>query len=446
VAVATDASQPIKDDAQPAPGGELVVPLAVVAEPEVAATAQVVGDGGGVVGPRSADGVPVLPLSKDASLPPAQSPPAHAADEGDSGAGADGGPAVVHAAAQPGAATSGGRVLGEQYLLVDKIGDGTFGAVWRALDMHTNGPVAVKIVTTAPAHLNNPLAGEMTEGEVILQLQRHGPQRSHPSLVKFLDGDVGVHPWRETLVFEWCPQGDLFDAVKAGLGTDQTKGIVTQIVDGVAFIHESGFVHCDLKLENVLLDNDRAVICDFGLTGRCGQARNGPAMGTRGYMAPELIGVHTDEQFVLDPTSDVWSLGILFHVLMLAALPWSEATVHDPAYVDFVTDEEVHLHTPWTGIPDRLRTCVISMLERSDLRPSIDHIAAVTHGPWCDDDDGGLRSLSEPLETDETDDEGDESGCDSAQSVDAIGGRYSARSDEAKSFDSAPIHRRHSHA
>jgi len=277
------------------------------------------------------------------------------------------------------------RHLASKYVLQGKIGEGTFGSVWQAHDRRSARPVAVKQVSMLPRHHEEVSAAILTEAKVTASL-------NHRSLVRLLDaapaviGADGSCGRLEILVLEWCPNGDLLEAVNDGLCCVAAKAYMVQVVDGLAYMLSAGFVHGDVKPENVLLCGDTAKLCDFGLTGRVGEVRLGLACGSTPYMPPELLDVREGERYAIDPAFDVWSFGITLYAVLFSDLPWSEATEYDPAYVSFVLDPEIHTSTPWALIPCDLRRCLIKMLGRCDRRPHIASIAEAIRGPWPDPD------------------------------------------------------------
>lgn len=155
-----------------------------------------------------------------------------------------------------------------------------------------------------------------------------------------------------------------------------------QVVEGLQYVHASGFVHGDLKPENVLLTGRHAKLCDFGLAGRAGQLRVGPAAGTTMYMSPELVAVRRGVEYRVSIADDIWSLAILLYTVIFAAHPWEEATGKDERYLEFVYDDAVMEQPPWSAVPTPLRRCLIAMLEGADRRPRLEHIAEVLDGPW----------------------------------------------------------------
>ena len=157
----------------------------------------------------------------------------------------------------------------------------------------------------------------------------------HPGLVGLLDTLVLHAPDRPSLdgalvlVMERA-RCSLRELLGAGLEEAEGARIVTGICEGLAQLHRSGWVHGDLKPENVLIGRDGEVwLSDFGfaveLTGTHGYAA---PMGTLGYLPPERWSEPLGEQGVLvRPTADIWALGIVIHEVFAAgAVPFGGAT------------------------------------------------------------------------------------------------------------------------
>lgn len=197
---------------------------------------------------------------------------------------------------------------------------GVFSSVWKAVDVRTAHPVAIKAVSRLPLHRTQPLPESepqpLSEAEITGGLV-------HRNIVRLL-GTPDIPGYPEALVIEYCRGGDLFDRVIRDDFEIENHGkeYVVQLADAVAFIHTEGFVHNDIKLENVVVMDDMATVklCDFGLAGRAGDVRVGPAEGTKEYMAPELVLAHRGVQYTVDYASDVFSLGILMHTVIFAFL------------------------------------------------------------------------------------------------------------------------------
>jgi serine/threonine protein kinase len=111
-------------------------------------------------------------------------------------------------------------------------------------------------------------------------------------------------------------------------------------VDGAAHLHKYGFVHNDIKADNVLLSADwTPKLCDFGLACKIGHPL--PGSGTSRYMAPELLTDDGDKIVgrPASPLHDVWSLGILLYIMLTDSFPWRRAVPGDPHFIAMQEDK-----------------------------------------------------------------------------------------------------------
>ncbi|MEU8436731.1 protein kinase [Streptomyces sp. NPDC029216] len=150
---------------------------------------------------------------------------------------------------------------------------------------------------------------------------RLGTRAGHPRLVRLLDClvlDVPEHPSLDgavVLVMERA-SGSLRDLIGAGVTRDEGGRLIEGICEGLAHLHRSGWVHADLKPENVLIGADGAVrLSDFGpateLAGTHGYAL---PMGTLDYLPPERWRAPLGELGVqVRPSADIWALGLMVH-------------------------------------------------------------------------------------------------------------------------------------
>ncbi|KPV73252.1 uncharacterized protein RHOBADRAFT_2369, partial [Rhodotorula graminis WP1] len=133
------------------------------------------------------------------------------------------------------------------------------------------------------------------------------------------------------LVTELCSGGELFDylveqcappAGTGGLALAETRRIFGQLVLGVAYLHSEGVVHRDLKLENVLLDeNVNVKIADMGFGREFERGRwLETKVGTLGYTAPEIVAGSR----YLGEQVDIWSLGVILYALLTGSLPFDD--------------------------------------------------------------------------------------------------------------------------
>eukprot|EP00038_Savillea_parva_P005778 m.159935 g.159935 ORF g.159935 m.159935 type:complete len:406 (-) comp11880_c0_seq1:109-1326(-) len=248
-----------------------------------------------------------------------------------------------------------------------QIGEGVFASVWKGVDTRTQQTVAIKHVHRWRER-RGPGPAEATEAQILTRLQS-------PWVVALLDSEIvpGVY---ETLILEYMPGGDLLDALNSGdVSTPMCKSYLIQAATAVAYVHESGFVHADVKLENLLIHGDRLKLCDFGLSGRIGQIRAGQPHGTTSYMAPELLTEAAARRHQLTCELDVWSLGIaLFRAVLGIDMPWQEASWNDHEFVDFV-NEDVTEQEPWAFLHPDFLDCLLAMLAVGIPRPSAARVA-----------------------------------------------------------------------
>ncbi|MGW0191017.1 serine/threonine-protein kinase [Streptomyces sp. NPDC003362] len=211
--------------------------------------------------------------------------------------------------------------------------DGNRGGTGDARTGRSSPPadVALKIMPTAglaPRQARRIVESARREVEL-------GRRAGHPRLIGLLESFVLAAPDRPSLegaivlVMERAA-GSLRELVDAGVPEADRARLIAGICEGLSHLHRTGWVHADLKPENVLLGRDRSVkLSDFGLatelTGTHGYA---PPMGTLDYLPPERWKAPLGELGVrVRPTADIWALGILIHeVFASGASPFPGAT------------------------------------------------------------------------------------------------------------------------
>jgi eukaryotic-like serine/threonine-protein kinase len=211
------------------------------------------------------------------------------------------------------------RRLGARYELVDCLGDGSYGWVWRAQRLLDGAIVAVKI-PKAQGKRNE----ELAEGSPLVG------QPSHPCVV-----DVywmgRVPPEREwyAIEMEYFPSVTLAQLLNKGAqgfvaSYDRLLGVFEQVLEGCAHLHRVGMSHGDIKPQNILVSADRVKLTDFGssVLPEDMYARTRENGGTILYSAPEIVGAtlstrDNSARFL----SDIYSLGVLLYHLVTAQLP-----------------------------------------------------------------------------------------------------------------------------
>src|SRR3954452_8017382 len=191
------------------------------------------------------------------------------------------------------------RLLDGRYRLGDRLGSGAVAEVFRALDERLARPVAIKLF----------------RGDAAEELQRHEAemrtlaQLDHPNLVTVYDaGGADGQPY---LVMQLIEGDTLADELRRGpIGPERTARYGAALADALAYVHEQGFVHRDVKPANVLIAADgRVHLADFGIARLVDSAhvtRTGDVLGTPAYFAPEQVSGGA-----VGSGADVYALGLM---------------------------------------------------------------------------------------------------------------------------------------
>jgi eukaryotic-like serine/threonine-protein kinase len=214
------------------------------------------------------------------------------------------------------------RLVGGKYRLIEVLGEGAIGVVWRAHDESLGRDVAVKEIRL-PAGLDADQVGALRART--FREARAAARLSHPGIVTVHEivRDDG-RPW---IVMELVRGRTLARALKEDgpLPPDRVAGIGAQILAALRAAHAAGVVHRDVKPSNVILDGDRVVLTDFGIAALDGGTiltETGAMLGTPAYMAPEQArGAYAT------PASDLWSLGATMYAAVEGQPPFDGETV-----------------------------------------------------------------------------------------------------------------------
>jgi eukaryotic-like serine/threonine-protein kinase len=206
------------------------------------------------------------------------------------------------------------------YEMVKLLGRGGMGCVMLARKQQTGQPVAIKTLLPEIAVSEQALRRFMREIDVAAALQ-------HPHIVKFLDR--GTHNGAVYLITEFVEGADaakLADARGGRLPFHEAMRIITQALDALAYAHNEGYIHRDIKDQNILVTgswpNFTAKLTDFGLaksftqSGMSGITMAGEMAGTFAYMPPEQIRDFRDVR----PTSDIYAMGMTAYSLLTGEL------------------------------------------------------------------------------------------------------------------------------
>jgi serine/threonine-protein kinase len=226
------------------------------------------------------------------------------------------------------------------FLLLEKLGAGGLGEVWRARDQTLNRTVALKFVTAG--------------GRELLKEARAASALNHPNIVTVFE--VGDSPHGVYMAMELVDGETLRARMSRGeLSASEIADIAAQVAEGLGVAHAAGIVHRDLKPENIMVRADGYVkVLDFGLAKRLPWASpedagsmtasvgtvTGQLAGTFAYMSPEQA-----RGMEIGPASDVFSFGTILHEMATGQHPFRGATVMDTLHNIISKDPPEALHT-----------------------------------------------------------------------------------------------------
>lgn len=216
-----------------------------------------------------------------------------------------------------------------QFEILECLGRGGMGVVYKARQKSLNRLVAIKILAPERIHDGHFAARFSREAEILARL-------NHPHIVT-------IHDFGETdglfyLVMEFVDGVNLREILRDGrMEPKQALAVVPEICDALQYAHDQGIVHRDIKPENILLDRlGRVKVADFGIAKLAGAEADGApqgyveftqlteagkVLGTPAYMAPEQI----DEPASVDHRADIYALGAVFYQMLTGETPKSAA-------------------------------------------------------------------------------------------------------------------------
>jgi non-specific serine/threonine protein kinase len=243
-----------------------------------------------------------------------------------------------------------GNMIGQtvsHYKIVEKLGEGGMGVVYKAKHLKLDSYVALKFL---PAHL----AAQETAKKRFIQEAKAASSLEHPNICTIHDIDE-TRQKQMYIVMSYYDGETLQEKTDGGpLPFDQVIDITSQIASGLAKAHEKGITHRDIKPGNIIITKEGlAKIVDFGLAKLAGQAKvtKTGTMGTVVYMSPEQASGRD-----VDPRSDVFSLGVVLYALLSGTLPFRGD--HEAAVIYSIMNKE----------PEPLAA------RRSDLPPAVQRV------------------------------------------------------------------------
>jgi serine/threonine protein kinase/thioredoxin-related protein len=250
------------------------------------------------------------------------------------------------------------------YKIVEKIGEGGMGVVYKALDLNLDRYVALKFLPVHMGKDENQKRRFINEAKAVSALD-------HPNIctiheIEETKIDAGEDSSERIFITMAYYDGETLEEKLSGgtpISTNETINIVLQIAQGLNKSHEMDIVHRDIKPANIIVPKDAEVkIVDFGLAKLKGQPRltkQDSTLGTITYMSPEQA-----EGTEVDIRTDIWSLGIIFYELLTGKSPFAadydQAVIYNIVNTTLVSVTELN-----KDIPDELGNIVSTCLEKN---------------------------------------------------------------------------------
>ncbi|MCX6567837.1 MAG: protein kinase [Candidatus Aminicenantes bacterium] len=211
-----------------------------------------------------------------------------------------------------------GAIFGERYQIIELLGRGGMGRVYRALDTKTREEVALKLIRPDIAEDKRTLERFVNEIKLAHKISHRNIGRMY-----HLGEDRGLH----YITMEYVPGEDLKSFIRRSRRLDiaTTVAIAKQVCSGLSEAHDAGIVHRDLKPGNIMIDKEgNAKILDFGIARAVGSQSvtgEGIVIGTPEYMSPEQVeGKESDKR------SDIYSFGVILFEMVTGRLPFAADT------------------------------------------------------------------------------------------------------------------------
>lgn len=263
-----------------------------------------------------------------------------------------------------------GSVLAGRFEIDRAAATGGMGAVFRAIDLSTGAPVALKVLREGGG--DDFKSRFDRESRLLAEL-------SHPAIVRYV-AHGSTPSGAPYLAMEWLEGETLTQRLaRGGLTIDESLSLVGRVASTLGGAHARGVVHRDLKPSNLFLvggELSRVTILDFGVAHLCDASRvmtsTGMMLGTPGYMAPEQVRGSRE----LGPRADVFSLGCVLYACIAGKAPFKGNDIFS-ILAKILLEETPRLSDEREGVPEAVCDLVARMLAKEEsVRPADGHALA----------------------------------------------------------------------
>ena len=243
----------------------------------------------------------------------------------------------------------------DNYKLIEEIGSGQYGKVYRGEHIKTGDNYAIKCISL-DKYRRVPKLDEFTKNEISVL-----SKLVHKNIVRFyekLNTANNIY-----MIYEYCNGGTLEELIykNNNISMDTILDYFNQLIEGFRAIARENILHRDIKPSNILIHNGSIIkIADFGfcksLFGELDMTRT--MVGSPIYMAPELLkGMQYSQK------ADVWSLGVLLYEMIFKCCPYEEKNI--PSLINLIEKQELRFHK---SIPDNIKRILIGMLTKDPIK------------------------------------------------------------------------------
>jgi len=288
-----------------------------------------------------------------------------------------------------------------QYEVLDILGDGGMGTVYRARDPRFDRLVAVKLLH---GHFQRDSSvAERFKSEAVIQAKLN-----HPNIVAVYDFVIDANYLAIVLEYiDGQALSELIEGRGGPLQTERSVALLSQVLKAIGFAHDQGLVHRDIKPSNIMVlqlgDEEIAKVLDFGIAKILGSEKMrtvaGSALGTLAYMSPEQIKNPNQ----VTAAADIYSLGIALYETLTGVVPFDGETEYD-MMVRIVDQVPTPPSRVAAAVPAALDAVVLRALEKdpsrrfsscSEFRRALH--AALPGASWCSDSAPGTMPRVAPV-------------------------------------------------